>query len=119
MRASLRKTLISSHVAAVAIAVLIFQVLDDLVRAVGVPLLSAITSASIWISLLVMERELPSDSAWSGIKTALIYTNWLSHFTRVVLVFAAIWLLARLVYGTGPFKCLSLYRDKLRGKPHA
>ena len=121
MQASLRKVLIDSHVAAVAIAVLIFFSLDSVAsvaRAVfGLwgPFLEVVS----FLATAVAIRGIPSSPVTRYYVTDYLLPATLPNLFLALVYLAAAWLLSRWVYGTGPLRSLSTYRDKLSRKTDA
>jgi hypothetical protein len=115
MQNSLRKTLIDSHVAAIAIAVLIFTCVAEAFFAVWYPVerfLSSLLTAVATGDIPYIPRAVD----------ALTRVNLLAAFTQLVSalsVLAAAWLLSRWIYGTGPLRSLGAYQGKLSRKTHA
>jgi hypothetical protein len=119
MLASLRKTLVESHVAAIAIAMMIYLVMDDLVHALVYFVVGPALYAAVFLALAISERELPYFSNPFNSEWAFLYLKPLICILRVIFMFVTIWLFSRSVYGVGPFRCLAAYRNKLMEKPHA
>jgi hypothetical protein len=118
VQASLRKVLIDSHVAAVTIAVLIFNSFYSIVKAVSALWRPAFTAVMFLITAVTI-RGIPSIYR---ILDPLNRLNLLAAHFRILIAFAilaAAWLLSRWIYGTGPLRALSNYRNKLSRKTHA
>jgi hypothetical protein len=121
MQPSFRKVLIDSHVAAIAIAILLFSSLSAAFMALwgpanGVLYIFASEAAAkppfAHLSLDFATRRLFSDAL----------TNlpvWLSLLVSALVCMLTAWLLSRWAYGIGPLRALGAYRDKLSGKTHA
>lgn len=115
MQASLRKTLIESHVAAVALAVLSFICVEEAFFAVSYP-------ANLVVSFLIdaaTNRTLPGISRTLDLMTR---QNLLTSITHLIFALAntgAIWLFSRWVYGASPLRVLGNYREKLARKTNA
>lgn len=113
MKPSLRETLADSHVAAVAIAVLLVWSLDSGFRA-------------LWDPFYRLADFLFTAFAIFGIPYfSFSYSDLLSFVTTFSYLFfslvslAAAYLVSRWVYGVGPLRILSSYRNKLRGGDNA
>jgi cation transporter-like permease len=116
--ASLRKVLIDSHVAAVAIAVLIFFSAESVTRAVFV-LKDPAFRLVYWLIEAVAIRDIPYIPRTLDPNTFLMLLCSISYFLFAMTQIAAAWLLSRWVYGTGPLRVLGNYRGILLRKIHA
>ncbi|MGA3162271.1 MAG: hypothetical protein ABSC77_13775 [Terracidiphilus sp.] len=122
MQTSLRKILIDSQVAAVAIAVLIFSSALEAVFALWEPVNQVLSSLITVVAYLITAaaiRDIPSFTA-----TRSYATSSMLPITFVILLLAlanlaAAWLLSRWVYGVGPLRSLGNLRNKLLRKKHA
>ena len=112
MKPSLREVLADSHIAAVAIAVLLLWSLDDAFRALWIPLPFAFSYLATAVAIL----GIPYFSLGS-LRSELI----LAFFTLfgAIVSLSAAWLLSRWVFGEGPLRTLLNYRSKLRKGNHA
>jgi small-conductance mechanosensitive channel len=115
VQTSLRKILIDSQVAAVAIAVLIFYSALEAVFALWEPVNQIVS----YLITAVAIRDIPSFTA-----TRSYATSSMLPITFVILLLAlanlaAAWLLSRWVYGVGPLRSLGNLRNKLLRKKHA
>jgi cation transporter-like permease len=112
---SLRKTLVDSHVAAVAIAILIFAFVSQAAFALWGPadrvLLFLIVAGSI--------RDNPGLAPAPDYLTRQMLLTILTNLLSALMNLAAAWLLSRWVYGTGPLRSLGNYRGKLSRKTNA
>lgn len=108
----LRDCLIQSHVAAVTIAALLLWALHNAFMAMW-PVLS---DAGEFLITAVAILDIPyfSVTAMNG-WVLLVSANYL--YASVV-AFVAASIIARWVYDVGPFRSLSAYRGKLRGRRH-
>lgn len=111
---SLREILAASHIAAVAIAVLIFFSLNAFVHALIAPL-SALFD--FLITAIAIGGE-PYVSSSSSALDPFIMVPALFYLFSAVMLFGAAWLLSRWVYGVGPFACLKRYRPILTRRTH-
>ncbi len=113
---SLRETLVASHVAAVAVAVLIFFSLNAFVRALVVPL-SAIFD---FLATAILIGGKPYVSSRLSAADELMLVPALFYLFTAAMSFFSAWLLSRWVYGVGSFACLERYRPILaRRRNHA
>jgi hypothetical protein len=94
-----------SHIAAVAIAVLLFFSLDLLVHALAQPLSDAVDFLVTAIAIGGLPYHSPTPSFTDRI--ALIVT--LFGLFEACINLAAAWLLSRWVYGVGPIASLKRY----------
>jgi hypothetical protein len=121
MQSSLREALIDSHVAAIAIAVLLFSSVSAAFMALWGPAdfaLSILASeAAIKPSLADMNLEYVASRIVSEAPYNL--PVWLSLLASALACLFAAWLLSRWTYGVGPLRALGSYRDKLSRKTHA
>lgn len=112
MKGSLRKILADSHVAVVAIALLLLWSLDYAFHALWGPL-SRVTE---FLLTALAIRGIPYSSyaadSLLSIET-LLYLSW------ALWGFAAAWILSHWVFGVGPLHCLSDCRSTLVRRNHA
>jgi hypothetical protein len=118
VQASLRKVLIDSYVAAVAIAVLIFFSLDFVAKAVFA-LWEPALGAVLFLITAVTIRDIPYISRTLDPLTRHYLLTVLSNILLALANLSAAWLIFRWIYGTGPLRSLSTYRDKLSRKTDA
>jgi hypothetical protein len=107
LRASLREILAESHIAAIAIAVLLVWSFDALFWTVWLPLLRAATFLATAVAIL----GVPSDSFTSGDRVTLIASC--AYLFSACCSLAGAWLLSRWVYGVGPLSSLTRYKTRL------
>ena len=110
MKRSLRVALAESHVAAVAIAVLLLWSLDGAFRALWDPALSA----ARFLFTAVAIFDIPYFSPTFTMVDQLMLVTTLSY--SAIVSFSAAWLLSRWVYGAGPLRTLTSYRSQLTGR---
>ena len=111
---SLRKILADSHVAAIAIAVLLFWSLDSAFRALLFPLFRAVTFLFTAVAIL----DIPYFSrTLTFIDSVTLLVTFSNLFSSLVCLTAA-GLLSRWVYGLGPLRSLTIYRTKLVSSNH-
>lgn len=102
MKSSLREILIESHVAAVAIAVLLFGALDCGFQGLCVPLGRVATYSFTAIAIL----DIPYLSPGATIQDRLMLATTAFLLVGMLANLGAAWLLARWVYGVGPINAL-------------
>ena len=112
MKPSLRQLLADSHVAAVAIAVLLFWSVQWGVQALWVPLFRAID----FLMTAIVTREIPYFSV--SLADCLIRLNTFFYLFYALISFAIAWVLSRWVYRNGPLRSLSTYRIRLKRSNH-
>ena len=114
VKRSLREVLADSHVAAVAIVVLLLWSMDSAFRALREPLYSALGYLFTAVAIL----DIPYTSmVWFKSPSPWIMA-FFYLFSSINCLIAA-WLLSRWVYGVGPLRSLSKYRGKIRRRKHA
>jgi hypothetical protein len=109
VKRSFRDVLADSHVAAVAIGVLLLWSLKSGVQAFERPLFHFV----YFLVNVVAIRGIPYGS---GSFTSGEWLEWLHTFTdflSAVTCFAVCWFVSRWVYGVGPFRSLSTLRMRL------
>ncbi len=115
MKPHLREILAGSHVAAVAIVVLLLWSIVSAGQALLRPTWRAvsflITAVAIW--------DVPYIQPGLSFGDRLLLTGWLIGLVHAVATFAAAWLLSRWVYGVGPFRSLGTYQARLNRRSHA
>ncbi|HEV2288942.1 MAG TPA: hypothetical protein VGR81_08320 [Candidatus Acidoferrales bacterium] len=111
---SLRETLVASHIAAVAVAVLILFSFDRLVRAI----LEALPTAAYFVATAIAIRGMPYVSSRTGLLDQFGLAPVLYNLFSAVVSFGFAYLLSRYAYGVGPFTSLRKYRPLLAGRNH-
>jgi hypothetical protein len=114
MKPSLRQVLADSHIAAIAILVLLFWCLDSLFQALWLPLLPTIYTLSNALEI----RGIPSSPQFTFAGHLWTIASSVFALDAVIDVVAA-WLLSHWVYGQGPLHLLHTYGTKLSGGNHA
>ena len=114
MRPTLREVLADSHIAAVAIAVLLIWSLDAGVRAIGPQLLSAFG----FLVTVVAIRGIPYGFGTFSLGYWLRLIPTIDHFVDAVIRFCAAWALSRWVYKLAICRSLSECRVKLARRNH-
>jgi hypothetical protein len=121
VQASLRRVLIDSHVAAVAIAILIILSLNAAIMA-----LWGFANDVLYYLAAEAAGKPPFAHLNLAHATPYILSNMLTNLpvrlsilvSALVCILAA-WMLSRWTYGVGPLRTLGSYRDKLSRKIHA
>ena len=107
VKSSLREILAESHVAAIAVAVLLVWSFDALFWTFWLPLPRAATFLVTAVAIF----GVPSDSFTSSDRVTLIASCGYLFSACCSLVGG--WLLSRWVYGVGPLSSLARYRTRL------
>lgn len=110
-----RETLAESHVAAIAIAVLLVWSLDGVFRAVWAPVFRAVSFLFTAIAIF----DIPYFSPTLTVADRFTLMTTFSNLFSAIISFFAAWLLSRWVCGVGPLRCLMSYRSKLTRRQHA
>jgi hypothetical protein len=114
MLASLRKTLVESHVAAVTVTLLLMASIQGFCCAaqylVHVPILFAELAAHHRLGDFVSQLEKQDSYLLFGA---------LSCLAGAAVVILCAWLVSRWAYGVGPLRSLAPYREKITRKFHA
>ena len=117
MQASLRKALIDSNVAAIAIAVMLFECISQASLALWEPIrniFSFVTAAvGIRIYLVSYIPQTPESV------TQQMFTNSAWNLVFALADLTGAWFLSLLIFGTGPFDSLGSYKRRLSRKPNA
>jgi hypothetical protein len=116
MQATLRKVLIDSHVAAIVIAVLLAGAIEPVFIALLDPasrVLSFLTIALATNNPPYIPRTMDYAARYVSLQAPLL------GLSVAVNNLACAWLLSLWIYGTGPMRILSNYRDKLKRKNDA
>lgn len=114
MRPSLREILADTHIAAVAIAVLLLWTLDGTFRALWGPLSSV--AGFLFTSVAIL--DIPYFSPVLSRADRLLVFTTLMYLSSAVISFSTAWLLSRWVFGVAPLRSLSAYRAKLTRRSH-
>lgn len=114
MKPSLRNVLADSHVAAVAIGVLLVFSLIELVSPLQIPLLRA---AGVLFNAIAF-FDIPYFSGRITVKDGFMLFTTISSFFYAFVSVVAAWALSRWVYGRGPLRALSRYRAALLRRRH-
>jgi hypothetical protein len=115
VKSPLRQVLVDSHVAAVAIAVLLLWALDAAFRALWDPVYRMgfflFTAIAIW--------DIPYFSAQPNAMDRLMWISSFYFLYSALVSFLAAWCLSRWLYGVDPFCSLAACRRRLVGRKHA
>ena len=105
MKSGLREILAKSHIAAIAIAVLLLWSLGSAFRGLSEPFLRVaeylFTAAAI--------RSIPFENPFSFLDRVMLF----EYLFNALAEFTAAWFVARWVYGQGPLRGLGRYRTKI------
>ncbi|MFZ0335272.1 MAG: hypothetical protein WAN10_00175 [Candidatus Acidiferrales bacterium] len=102
---SFRETLEMSHVAAVAVAVLLFSFLNSLIRALSLPL----SDAADFLVTAMAIGGWPYHAPEPPFSDRITLIATLFGLFAACISLAAAWLLSRWVYGVGPVASLKGY----------
>ena len=109
MNRSLREMLADSHVAAIAIVLLLLWSIDWGFRSV----LILVSSVGEYVVTAIAIVGIPSGSPFIARGTWV--SAWLDFVPALSILLAA-WILSRWVYGLGPLRSLGAYRARLMGR---
>jgi hypothetical protein len=113
VKPSIREILAKSHVAAIAIALLLVWSVESLLWSLWRPLYRVCIFLITAVSIL----GVPSDSL-TEVDRLMVVTSLAYLFSALCCV-AAAWLLSRWVYGAEPLRSLMRYRTSVAGRDHA
>ena len=114
MRLTLREVLAGSHIAAVAIVLLLIRSLDSGFRAIGRPIFSVFD----FLITLVAIRDIPYGFGTHSLGYWLSQAPTITHFLNAAVSLSAAWGLSRWVYSVGPCRSLIECRAKLARRKH-
>ena len=106
MKDSLRRVLSDSHVAPIAITLLLARSFFEGIDGLTPPMAYSILGAAIFLIVAVTERELPLISPSLSGTDLLLLSEGLPHLANAAACACAAWLLSRWVYGQGPLRSL-------------
>lgn len=112
---SLRKTLIESHVSAIAVAVLLFWSLNSLIRGLLGPLYRVVSFVFTAVAIL----DIPYYPRTLTFEDRQLLITSFVFLLGALISGAAAWLVSHWAYGVGPIRALSKYRVQLEKKNHA
>lgn len=112
---SLRKTLVESHVAAVAVAVLLFWSLNFGIRCLLGP---AYRVAGLLLTAVAI-LDIPYYSRTLTFEDRELLVISFVYLLAAIVCGTSAWLLSRWAYGVEPIHALSRYRGVLERKNHA
>jgi hypothetical protein len=115
VRPTLRELLADSHIAAVAIVVLLILALDSGVRAIGRPLISL---ADFLVNVAAISG-LPYGFGFFSLGYWLPQIPTFTHIINAVSCASAAWVLSIWVYKLGPLRSLTQCRSRLARRNHA
>jgi hypothetical protein len=115
MKTPLRKVLAESHVAAIAIAILLFVALGNLFGALREPVYRAVLFLITFAITAIGERELPYISHGLDLEKAFMLLTLFIGFFRAVVALVGACLLSYWTYGVGPLRSLTITCSKLSG----
>jgi hypothetical protein len=118
MLGPLRRVLRDSHVAAITIAILLFESLDSAFRAL-VSLLEPGYRTILFLITAVTIRGVPHVFEPYDRVSQWMYVAALPSISSAFVSALSAWILSHWVYGAGPLESLATYRDKLTRKSHA
>lgn len=108
MKDSLRRVLVDSHVAPIAITLLLARSVFEGIDGLTPPIAYSILGATIFLITAVTERELPQISLSLSGPDLFILLKGLPHLVDAASCAFAAWLLSRWVYGQGPLCSLRI-----------
>lgn len=114
MKNTLRKTLAESHVAAIAVTVLLLWSIDSGFRCLWEPLSRAVSFLFTAVAIL----DIPYLSSSFTVVDRIQTTTMAFYLLHSLITLAAAWLLSRWVYGMGPLRSLNAYRSRLIRSVH-
>jgi hypothetical protein len=111
VKPSLRATFAESHVAAIAISILLLWTLDWIFAALWAVLVPMVEFVLTAIAI----RGIPY---WSAADNLLALFETSSYLSGAIASCSAAWLLSRWAYGVSPLKCLRTYRGRIDRRIH-
>jgi hypothetical protein len=115
MKVSLREVLAESHIAAVAVAVLLLWAITSAAWAISTPVYRAAEFVVTAVAILGIPY---SSHTWNASDWFMFVTTGYSLYGALV-SFAGAWVLSHWVYGVGPFRALIEYRGKIARRSNA
>jgi hypothetical protein len=112
VKPSLKEVLADSHIAAVAIAVLLLWSLDGIFRALWSPVYRVL--GFLFTAVAILDVPFISPTL-TGEDRLMLITTFL-YFCAAIISFSGAWLLSRWVYGVGPLRSLVRYRSRIGRK---
>jgi hypothetical protein len=115
MKPSVRQVLADTHIAAIAIAILLLSTIKPVFRALELPL----ERLTDFVATAIAIRGAPSNFLLSTSSDRIVFGS-----TAIVIVAAGAevviaWFLSRWVYGEGPLRSLRKYRGRLPWRRNA
>jgi hypothetical protein len=114
MKPTLRETVANTHIAAVAIAVLLLWALDDEFQVLWEP----IQRIFIYLFTAVAILDIPYHSPVPGMVAQISLLTTTLYMFSAFTNFISAWLLSHWVYGVGPIRALTQTRNKVRKDIH-
>ncbi|HKW25850.1 MAG TPA: hypothetical protein VJN48_08705 [Terriglobales bacterium] len=115
VKPDLREVLAASHVAAVAIAVLLFWTVEGVLLALWAPLSRVI--GFLFTAIAILDIPYFSKTFTLADRTTLVISC--AYLYTALISLSAAWLLARWVYRLGPFRSLTSYCGRIFWRKHA
>lgn len=115
MKPSLREVLANSHVAAVAIAVLLFWFMSSMFEVLWPWMERVLKFLITTVAILDIPYLSPTLTVLN--RSMLIILSF--YLYQAIISLSAAWLLSQWIYGTGPLQALSTYHSQLSGKNNA
>jgi hypothetical protein len=114
MFASLRKTLIDSHIAAITVAWMLFISLDGISCAA-----ERVVYRLILIIQIYQSHQVFNVLGVAEDQDRMMLSTMLSCLIGALAAIFFAWLVSHWIYGVGPLRILALYRDRIARKSHA
>lgn len=108
MKSTLRKVLADSHVAPIAITLLLARCFNEVIFGSILPIAYSILGAITFLMTAIAEREFPLFSSSFGGSFLMRLSEGLFHLISAATCTAAAWLLSKWVYGLGPLPSLQI-----------
>jgi hypothetical protein len=115
MKPSVRQVLADSHIAAIAILLLLLWPIEPVLRTLWLPL----DNLGSFLATAVAIRGVPSSSLLASPYDRLTFGAASIVIFEAVSSVTAAWLLSSWVYGEGPLRSLSKYRGRLPWRHYA
>lgn len=109
VKPSLREVLADSHIAAVAVTVLLFWSIYHAARI----LLGLLIETTVYLVTAVAIRDFPYPSLSDELTSQFWLLTMLADLCLALIYLAAAWLLSRWTYGVGPLHTLGKCRNSL------
>jgi hypothetical protein len=106
VKTSLRTILAESHVAPIAIAILMAQAIVEIFVGLATPIRLMLVNPTVFFILWISERELPSTSILGDRADLFLLIDSIPNLFYSLAFAVAAWVLSRLIYGRGPIESL-------------